>query len=244
MFATELFTSDQLQFIVTLLDLSQTTFAPSHPSPRSHVEPAGGECISSLVLSEIERAQLISAHPPLINYPKPARHRLWNPYLTAVIKQGAVFDRVIQEVCDSSQVDFEESGVDQKTLLDLRMVSGIYRVISLCLGEGRWNVMAMMPRRAGWESGESASWGESAAFISPPLYRPLLPAFSCAYLSTPPHLRASCFSCLYSPANSFVELAEKTLFARRRPFPLGSFSAILSYANPKPNPPPYCDRAI
>ncbi|KAL4880165.1 transcription factor IIA, alpha/beta subunit [Aspergillus karnatakaensis] len=33
---------------------------------------------------------------------------------------GTVFERVIQEVCDSSQVDFEESGVDQQTLLDLR----------------------------------------------------------------------------------------------------------------------------
>ncbi|KKK12782.1 hypothetical protein AOCH_005086 [Aspergillus ochraceoroseus] len=33
---------------------------------------------------------------------------------------GTVFDRVIQEVCDASQVDFEESGVDQQTLLDLR----------------------------------------------------------------------------------------------------------------------------
>ncbi|KAJ5912574.1 Transcription factor IIA alpha/beta subunit [Penicillium tannophilum] len=33
---------------------------------------------------------------------------------------GPVFERVIQEVCDASQVDFEESGVDQKTLLDLR----------------------------------------------------------------------------------------------------------------------------
>ncbi|KAJ5948099.1 Transcription factor IIA alpha/beta subunit [Penicillium verhagenii] len=33
---------------------------------------------------------------------------------------GPVFERVIQEVCDASQVDFEESGVDQKTLVDLR----------------------------------------------------------------------------------------------------------------------------
>ncbi|KAJ5901731.1 Transcription factor IIA alpha/beta subunit [Penicillium taxi] len=36
---------------------------------------------------------------------------------------GPVFEKVIQEVCDSSQVDFEESGVDQKTLLDLREAS-------------------------------------------------------------------------------------------------------------------------
>lgn len=34
-----------------------------------------------------------------------------------------MFEKVIQEVCDSSQVDFEESGVDQKTLHDLRDVS-------------------------------------------------------------------------------------------------------------------------
>ncbi|KAK2799275.1 hypothetical protein FQN50_008551 [Emmonsiellopsis sp. PD_5] len=33
---------------------------------------------------------------------------------------GVVFDRVIQEVCDSSQIDFEEGGVDQQTLEDLR----------------------------------------------------------------------------------------------------------------------------
>ncbi|KAL2820724.1 transcription factor IIA, alpha/beta subunit [Aspergillus granulosus] len=33
---------------------------------------------------------------------------------------GTVFERVIQEVCDASQVDFEESGVDQQTLSDLR----------------------------------------------------------------------------------------------------------------------------
>ncbi|KAE8353736.1 transcription factor IIA, alpha/beta subunit [Aspergillus coremiiformis] len=33
---------------------------------------------------------------------------------------GTVFDRVIQDVCDGSQVDFEESGVDQQTLIDLR----------------------------------------------------------------------------------------------------------------------------
>ncbi|KAL2374247.1 hypothetical protein RJZ57_001264 [Blastomyces gilchristii] len=33
---------------------------------------------------------------------------------------GVVFDKVIQEVCDSSQIDFEEGGVDQQTLEDLR----------------------------------------------------------------------------------------------------------------------------
>ncbi|KAL1952934.1 hypothetical protein VTO42DRAFT_3937 [Malbranchea cinnamomea] len=33
---------------------------------------------------------------------------------------GVVFDAVIQEVCNASQVDFEESGVDQRTLEELR----------------------------------------------------------------------------------------------------------------------------
>ncbi|KAJ5676775.1 Transcription factor IIA alpha/beta subunit [Penicillium maclennaniae] len=33
---------------------------------------------------------------------------------------GTVFEKVIQEVCDASVVDFEESGVDQKTLNDLK----------------------------------------------------------------------------------------------------------------------------
>lgn len=42
--------------------------------------------------------------------------------------QGTVFDLVIQEVCDSSQVDFEESGVDQQTLLDLRQVCFFFRL--------------------------------------------------------------------------------------------------------------------
>lgn len=36
-----------------------------------------------------------------------------------------MFDLVIQEVCDASQVDFEESGVDQQTLLDLRQVCAV-----------------------------------------------------------------------------------------------------------------------
>lgn len=40
--------------------------------------------------------------------------------------QGTVFERVIQEVCDASQVDFEESGVDQQTLVDLRKVRDLF----------------------------------------------------------------------------------------------------------------------
>ena len=34
-----------------------------------------------------------------------------------------VFDRVISEVCETSKVDFEEGGVDQQTLEDMKMVS-------------------------------------------------------------------------------------------------------------------------
>jgi len=44
-----------------------------------------------------------------------------------------VFERVIQEVCDASQVDFEESGVDQQTLSDLRKVSDL--LYFLCFDE-------------------------------------------------------------------------------------------------------------
>ena len=33
-----------------------------------------------------------------------------------------VYDRVIQEVCEASQVDFEEGGVDQQTLEEMRTV--------------------------------------------------------------------------------------------------------------------------
>lgn len=49
-----------------------------------------------------------------------------------------MFERVIQEVCDASQVDFEESGVDQKTLLDLREVSVHFPGIHLVLLGGIW----------------------------------------------------------------------------------------------------------
>lgn len=36
--------------------------------------------------------------------------------------QGTVYDHVIQEVCAASQVDFEEGGVDQQTLEEMRTV--------------------------------------------------------------------------------------------------------------------------
>jgi hypothetical protein len=58
-----------------------------------------------------------------------------------------VFEKVIQEVCDASVVDFEESGVDQKTLNDLKDVSFIpwrvciwtYGVVFLRVGQKRGN---------------------------------------------------------------------------------------------------------
>lgn len=34
-----------------------------------------------------------------------------------------MYDRVIQEVCEASRVDFEEGGVDQQTLEEMRRVS-------------------------------------------------------------------------------------------------------------------------
>ena len=66
----------------------------------------------------------------LIHLIKIENHPLREPCLIPATKQGSIFDRVIQDVCDSSQVDFEESGVDQQTLLDLRMVSARTRLVS------------------------------------------------------------------------------------------------------------------
>jgi hypothetical protein len=40
-----------------------------------------------------------------------------------VNEQGTVFERVIREVCEASQVDFEEGGVDQHTLEEMKTVS-------------------------------------------------------------------------------------------------------------------------
>jgi protein-S-isoprenylcysteine O-methyltransferase Ste14 len=57
-----------------------------------------------------------------------------------------VFEKVIQEVCDSSQVDFEESGVDQKTLHDLRDVSFLSLVLI------SWALMAVGVLGSGWSA--------------------------------------------------------------------------------------------
>lgn len=42
-----------------------------------------------------------------------------------------MYDRVIREVCDASQVDFEEGGVDQQTLEDLKKVRQVDPHLSL-----------------------------------------------------------------------------------------------------------------
>ena len=44
----------------------------------------------------------------------------------SIFAQGTVYDRVIQEVCGASQVDFEEGGVDQQTLEEMRTVSLLF----------------------------------------------------------------------------------------------------------------------
>ncbi|KAJ5089334.1 Transcription factor IIA alpha/beta subunit [Penicillium argentinense] len=80
---------------------------------------------------------------------------------------GTVFEKVIQEVCDSSQVDFEESGVDQKTLLDLREVNYLPFVVpSVYLdGLGRrgpeWAAKSGEPR-----SVREATWQQKLSSVN------------------------------------------------------------------------------
>ena len=42
--------------------------------------------------------------------------------LTVLLIQGGVYAKIIQDVLEASQVDFEEGGVDQSTLDKLRKV--------------------------------------------------------------------------------------------------------------------------
>lgn len=75
-----------------------------------------------------------------------------------------MFEKVIKDVCENSQVDFEESGVDQKTLHDLREVSS-YKMsfiwlISMALGVvtlGRVNRKRGNPK---W-CGRQCLWGNT-----------------------------------------------------------------------------------
>lgn len=82
-----------------------------------------------------------------------------------------VFDRVIQEVCEASQVDFEEGGVDQQTLEDMRKVSGGSAVFLCCVcacsaaaspveSTARWTRCEGGGRRRRRQPGRSPSGGQ------------------------------------------------------------------------------------
>lgn len=77
--------------------------------------------------------------------------------------QGPVFERVIQEVCDASQVDFEESGVDQKTLLDLREVRDHFPMALGCIPTEYWVMKSGVAAKAGGPKwcGRQCLWGET-----------------------------------------------------------------------------------
>lgn len=59
-----------------------------------------------------------------------------------------MFEKVIQEVCDASVVDFEESGVDQKTLNDLKDVSFYTYEIYVYL-DGIWRGVSQVGQKRG-----------------------------------------------------------------------------------------------
>lgn len=50
------------------------------------------------------------------------------PWLTLL--QSQVYSKIIDEVCDASQIDFEEGGVDSETLKLLKQVSNLDFVLS------------------------------------------------------------------------------------------------------------------
>ena len=122
-----------------------------------------------------------------------------------------MFDRVIQEVCDSSQVDFEESGVDQQTLIDLRKVRCL-SVQSVCCCveipcapdiDGAAKLQRPGRGRPAWES----------PALEAPFYSRLVPPAACAFLRLgflPPPLARSVellfclFNCSFSAVLSFL----------------------------------------
>ena len=66
--------------------------------------------------------------PPSTITNSPFLHSTWLSVinigsLISYIEQGQVYDKVIHEVCEASRVDFEEGGVDQQTLEEMRRVS-------------------------------------------------------------------------------------------------------------------------
>jgi hypothetical protein len=78
-----------------------------------------------------------------------------------------VFEKVIQEVCDSSQVDFEESGVDQQTLHNLREVSIIFPFILPCPWSHFGLVDLGRPKAERSEVREAVLMGEHRLYESP-----------------------------------------------------------------------------
>lgn len=90
-----------------------------------------------------------------------------------------MFERVIQEVCDASQVDFEESGVDQKTLLDLREVRDTFQMISGHISMRYWMVRSGVAAKAGGSEmvREAVLMGEHR-LLRLPLYVPSVPALA------------------------------------------------------------------
>jgi hypothetical protein len=81
-----------------------------------------------------------------------------------------VFEKVIQEVCDASQVDFEESGVDQQTLHDLRDVSTIPFHISLCPPCSEVDSLGGRPKAGEAEEVREAVLMGDHRLMSSPLY--------------------------------------------------------------------------
>lgn len=57
----------------------------------------------------------------------------WGLILTDIVSQGPIYQRIIADVIENSQVDFEESGVDRATLEELREVSATVCIFELSL---------------------------------------------------------------------------------------------------------------
>lgn len=88
-----------------------------------------------------------------------------------------MFERVIQEVCDASQVDFEESGVDQKTLLDLREVRDLFPMALGCIPIKYWVMRSGVAAKAGGpEMVREAVLMGGDRLLRLPLYVPSVPA--------------------------------------------------------------------
>jgi hypothetical protein len=62
-----------------------------------------------------------------VHVQQPARHRrrpCQRPVLTYL--QGEIYEKIIQEVINASQNDFEENGVQQQTLMELQQVGHFF----------------------------------------------------------------------------------------------------------------------